>query len=99
MLNFCFTALLNKGIIAKSFRDLKFGDRFYYENGQDELTKFTQAQLATIRRASLARLICDTADVTFLQRNAFLFADSVGNPSVSCADIPGMDLSLWRSYQ
>lgn len=86
------------GIIAKQFRDLKFGDRFYYENGHDKHTRFTYKQLDQIRRVTLARVICDNVDVNYLQKNVFLKADFQTNPLISCYNVHKMDYSVWRSY-
>lgn len=62
--------------------------RFYFENPGI----FTRAQLAEIRRSSLARIICDNGDrITHVPREAFRLG-----PMVSCAEIPQMDLSKWR---
>ena len=45
-------------LIAQTFRNLRRGDRFWYENpGQ-----FTPIQLQAIRNISLARVLCDTSD-------------------------------------
>jgi len=45
-------------ILGQTFRNLRRGDRFWYENpGQ-----FTQRQLQSFRKVSLARILCDTSD-------------------------------------
>jgi peroxidase len=57
-------------IIGRQFQILRQCDRFWYENSQP-LTRLTSAQLEEIRKASLARLICDNGDdVRVIQRSA-----------------------------
>ncbi len=42
-------------------------------------------------------MICETADdVSAVQRAAFDIPDPFLNPRVSCAALPGLDLSLWK---
>lgn len=45
-------------IIAQQFRNLRRGDRFWYENGEHQ-GAFSPVQLTEIRKTSLARLFCD----------------------------------------
>ena len=80
-------------LIASQFRVLRHGDRFWYEN-YDRTTGFTTAQLAEIRKVSLARLICD--------HNQFLediqprvMARSGKDQTKRCDELPKMDLSAW----
>jgi len=75
-------------VIGPQFARTRDGDRFYFENPGI----FTRAQLAEIRRSSLARIICDNGDnIRFVPREAFRLG-----PMVSCSEIPQMDLSKWR---
>ena len=53
-------------MMAAQFRDLKFGDRFYFENGACE-TIFTPAQVDEIRKFTLASLICTCTDTESIQ--------------------------------
>lgn len=48
-------------IIADTFFRLRFGDRFFYDNS-NMAHSFTAAQLAQLRRASMARVFCDNLD-------------------------------------
>ncbi|XP_046449770.1 chorion peroxidase-like isoform X2 [Daphnia pulex] len=87
-------------LIAEQFNKLKFSDRYFYELG-GQPHSFTAAQLAEIKKASLARIFCDNSDGTVLsvQPNAFAVA-SATNPRVLCtntASIPALDLSLWKN--
>ena len=92
VLGFTFTC-----IITQQFKDLRAGDRFWYE--RDKPTSFTAAQLAQIRKATIARVICDNADgVMFIQRDAFLQRTSRdgGNPSIDCDNLPLVDLNVFK---
>jgi len=48
-------------IIGEQFRNLRAADRFWYER-EDRTVGFNLAQLAEIRKISIARVICDTTD-------------------------------------
>ena len=45
-------------IIGQTFRNLRRGDRYWFENPGE----FTTSQLRALRNTSLARIICDTSD-------------------------------------
>lgn len=50
-------------IIADQFTRFKNGDRYFYEYNQKvNPTAFKPEQLQEIRKATMARLICDNAD-------------------------------------
>ncbi|CAK5035046.1 unnamed protein product [Meloidogyne enterolobii] len=77
-------------VIGPQFARTRDGDRFYFENPGI----FTRAQLAEIRRSSLARIVCDNADdIRIVPREAFRTG-----PLVSCSEIPQMDLTRWREF-
>ena len=79
-------------LIAEQFANLKKGDRFWFEN-QGWPSSFTSAQLEEIRKASLARLICDNSDdIPEVQIFPMLPADEETNPRTECNKIPSMDL-------
>jgi hypothetical protein len=80
---------------AYQFYILKFGDRFWFENGQDEYSRFTPEQLKEIRKTSFSRMLCDNVELDSIPRDAFKFEDKKTNPSVKCADLPRIDLSHW----
>ena len=74
-------------IFAITFSDLRLGDRFWYENDI-----FTEAQLAEIRRTSLARVLCDNADeLSTIQPNPFL----TGMRRRCFLFIPGINFQPW----
>ncbi|XP_047025775.1 peroxidase-like isoform X1 [Helicoverpa zea] len=73
----------------------KAGDRYFYSH-QDESGKFTKRQLAEIKRASLARLICDNTPLDRIQKDAFQPV-SVSNPVVPCEEIKKVNLEAWQA--
>jgi len=82
-------------IISNQFKDLKKGDRFYYENGPSA-TAFTLDQLSEIKKNSLAKLICNNFAVSQIQPNVFIMPTaSLNNKKISCSWLPSMDLSKW----
>ena len=93
-------------IIGQQFLNLRKGDRFWYENSEHANPggAFTRDQLQQLRKASLARTICNNLDdIDMLQPYAFLMADGYSNRRVNCSDdddtvspIPKVDLSAWR---
>ena len=68
--------------------------RFWYENQG----VFSPAQLAEVRKVSLARVLCDNAeDLTVVQPLAFQTPD-VNNKRVSCESqaIPRISVLPWK---
>ncbi|XP_077546923.1 peroxidase-like isoform X3 [Haemaphysalis longicornis] len=81
-------------ILGNLFRRTKFGDRFYYEHG-NQAGSFTSAQLTEIRKTTFARILCDNSDsITSLPKNVFIPVGS-GNTVSNCVSIPQTDLSKW----
>ena len=78
-------------LCALTFKNLRDGDRFYYENPNT----FTTDQRNQIEATTLSRIICDNGDdITTIQPDAFL-----GNQvRVPCSDsqIPAFDPTPWK---
>ena len=84
--------------MAKQFHDLKFGDRFYFEN-QNSVTGFTLEQLNNIRSITMSRILCLTIDINYIQKFAFFIANADWNPIFDCSNIkniPTLNFSLWK---
>ena len=76
-------------IFAITFKGLREGDRFYYENPG----VFTPEQLNEIKKASLSRVICDNGDgIREAQRNAF----STVQAKEPCSRLPSIQLAQWK---
>ena len=84
-------------LLLKQFNDSRHGDRFWYER-DDPCTGFTMEQLTEIRKATLARVICDNSDGVFtIQPQALLRRINNGpNDEVPCSDLPRVDLNVFK---
>ncbi|KAG7189448.1 hypothetical protein KM043_017148 [Ampulex compressa] len=83
-------------IIAIQFRQSRKCDRFWYET-DDPNIRFTEHQLAEIRKTTLSKVICENMDHhTEMQRAAFDLPSNFLNPRVPCSSMPHMDFSAWR---
>ena len=49
-------------LIGDQFKRLQQGDRFYYDNFNNNPGRFSLAQLQEVRKSSLARINCDNGD-------------------------------------
>ncbi|KAL8604911.1 hypothetical protein ACOMHN_028539 [Nucella lapillus] len=81
-------------ILATQFHNLKFGDRFWYQN-TNHAGAFTPAQIQTIEGLGLADLLCAATTLGAVQINPFVKA-SFGNPVRDCSSLPPLDLSAWQ---
>lgn len=94
-------------MMGAQFRDLKFGDRFYFENGGCE-TIFTPEQVNELRKVTLSSLICTCTDTNTVQKDPFRHHNDIDNatnpsrnaakpnPRVPCNEVYKLDLSAWR---
>ncbi|KQS52308.1 uncharacterized protein Dere_GG11318, isoform C [Drosophila erecta] len=83
-------------IIAQQFSNSRRGDRFWYENGGFE-SSFTPAQLHSLRRVSLAQVLCRTVGGGTLQPHIFIPAEFADNERQTCGmgSLSPIDLSPW----
>ncbi|MCL4126202.1 UNVERIFIED_CONTAM: hypothetical protein GTU68_019581 [Idotea baltica] len=87
-------------LIGITFKELRYGDRFWYEN-KGYPSDFSPGQLEEIRKIKLSRVICDNSDdIKTVQVYAMVLPDHDINPRVPCASgiLPRMDLSKWRDH-
>ena len=56
-------------MIGLQFRALKFGDRFFYESNTN--VKFTPAQLTEIKKATMAKIICENTNINRIPKDVF----------------------------
>ncbi|XP_053671837.1 peroxidase-like [Anopheles nili] len=82
-------------ILMEQFLRTRRGDRFFFENGNTP-GAFTPPQLNEIRKASMARILCDnTPGVVQMQRRAFQQIANDVNPLVPCNMLPPLEARLW----
>ncbi|CAG0892265.1 unnamed protein product [Cyprideis torosa] len=85
-------------LIAQQFKNLRSGDRFWFENGGFR-SSFTERQLEAIRRVTLARVICDNLDdIETIQPNVFQMPEAPGNERTNCDNLEKLDLSPWKEF-
>ena len=82
-------------LVRDQFDRLKKGDRFFYTNP----SQFSPAQLAAIKRTSLASVLCANSDDPAnlrLPKNVFKVVDNFKNPLLSCSQHEKLNFNAWR---
>lgn len=85
-------------IMGHTFKNLRFGDRFWYENA-GEPSSFTLEQVNEIRKVRLSRMLCDNSDdIETIQVYAMVLPDHEINPRVPCKSsvLGRMNLAAWK---
>ncbi|XP_012259672.2 peroxidasin-like [Athalia rosae] len=86
-------------LLGRSFRNIRIGDRYWYENGNTP-GAFTLKQLYEIRKSSMARILCNNGDrLGRVQPRSFILTDPFLNPMSNCSSysIGGrLDLMPWK---
>lgn len=89
------------------FYKLKFGDSFYFENGHNKQTRFTEEQLNQIRHYKISSLLCNSMKNEAVPRYGFLIDNltdenprsqklKFSNPLVHCSNVFQIDFKLWK---
>ncbi|CAF1177250.1 unnamed protein product [Didymodactylos carnosus] len=79
-------------LLVKQMKSLRDGDRFWHEKSDI----FTQAQLKSIQKTSLAKVVCENSDhIDTIPRNVFLNA-LFPRDYVPCAQLDDIDVEPWR---
>ncbi|XP_034882642.1 lactoperoxidase isoform X2 [Mirounga leonina] len=81
-------------LLGKQFRQIRDGDRFWWENPG----VFTEKQRDSLQKMSFSRLVCDNTHITKVPRDPFL-ANSYPQGFVDCSAIDRLDLSPWASVE
>ncbi|XP_015600962.1 peroxidasin homolog [Cephus cinctus] len=85
-------------LLGKTFRNLRLGDRYWYENGNSK-GALTLDQLEEIRKITMARILCNNADnLRTIQSRAFILTDPFLNDVRNCStyENDGLDLTAWK---
>ncbi|KAG8010666.1 Eosinophil peroxidase, partial [Nibea albiflora] len=78
-------------LIARQFRNVRAGDRLWYQNRG----VFTPAQRNALATASLSRIICDNTGINTVPTKVFDVL-SRSNRLVRCSSIRSLNLTPWR---
>ncbi|XP_078404682.1 eosinophil peroxidase-like [Cetorhinus maximus] len=78
-------------LAGQQFKNLRDGDRFWWENKR----VFTVSQQQALQQVSLSRVICDNTRIEELPQDAFRFR-AYPEGYVRCTQIPQIDLSAWK---
>ncbi|XP_040360169.1 chorion peroxidase-like [Ixodes scapularis] len=86
-------------ILARQFRSLKYGDRFFYTHGYGpHVHPLSDEQLEEVSKFSLAKLICanvDDPEKFLVQPFAMIQPNQQTNRLTRCRDLPDTDVSTW----
>ncbi|EEC16694.1 peroxidase, putative [Ixodes scapularis] len=83
-------------LLSGQFARVRDGDRLWYENKGS----FTKDQLNELRRASLARVLCDNGDnITRVTEDVFMVPRRQNPAFVNCDTVPSIDLTPWKDDQ
>ncbi|PVD24488.1 hypothetical protein C0Q70_14971 [Pomacea canaliculata] len=83
-------------ILGQQFHDLKFGDKYFFETS-DQRYGFTTAQLISITKLSMSKILCSNGGISYIQEKPFHQANYYYNPLVPCDELPDIDLTYWVS--
>ncbi|XP_036251281.2 myeloperoxidase-like [Molothrus ater] len=78
-------------IIGTQFRNLRDGDRFWWENPG----VFTPQQLQALRKISVSRVVCDNTHIKKIPRDVFKI-NTYPEDFTDCQEIDMLDLSSWK---
>ncbi|NXP22749.1 PERM Myeloperoxidase, partial [Scytalopus superciliaris] len=78
-------------IIGTQFRNLRDGDRFWWENPG----VFTPQQLRALRKITLSKVFCANTRIQKMPRDVFRI-NSYPEDFVPCQEIDSLDLSPWK---
>nr|XP_022289209.1 myeloperoxidase-like [Crassostrea virginica] len=81
-------------LLGRQFRDIKCGDRYWYERRGVE--GFRTGELQEIRKLTLSKILCETLGLEEIQKDVFSLPDEQSNPLVSCSSLPFLNFSRWR---
>ncbi|GIY55989.1 chorion peroxidase [Caerostris darwini] len=81
-------------IIGLQFNKLKYGDRFYFEHG-NQIGSFSYQQIKELRKVTLSKIICSNSNASSMPLNAMLFK-SRNNPPIECRYVQGVNITYWK---
>ncbi|XP_036196424.1 myeloperoxidase [Myotis myotis] len=79
-------------LIGTQFRQLRDGDRFWWQNRG----VFSTQQQQALASVTLPRIICDNTGITTVSKNNIFMSNKFPRDFVSCSRVPKLDLASWR---
>jgi len=88
-------------ILGQQFKDLKYGDRFWYEKPESQQLHgegFTAAQLADIKKQTMSSVICNATETVKIQERAMEMPSDGTRKNLKklCTEYPKINLDLWK---
>ena len=78
-------------IMAITFKAIRAGDRFWWQN--PDPCVFTLSQRNSLAKVRLSKVICDNADnIPMIKSNVFV----PGGVALNCTELPALNLTLWK---
>lgn len=81
-------------LLKKQFVTMRNSDRFWYENDIPP-SGLTPAQLAEIRKVSLAAILCANTNIRKIQPRVFIRQDLYLNSKINCEQYEPLDVTAW----
>ncbi|CAG0881342.1 unnamed protein product [Darwinula stevensoni] len=85
-------------LLGEQLKRIRRSDRFWYENDFPP-NQFSKAQLAELKKVTLASLLCMNTDRKHVQPQAFLLPDRHRNARVPCDTILQISLEPWKEAE
>ncbi|BFZ09118.1 hypothetical protein BsWGS_12158 [Bradybaena similaris] len=79
-------------ILGRQFQRLKHGDRWFFDNNERN-TRFTDAQLAALRKVTLGEVMCQNSYLHAVPANVF-YSVSETNPLIPCSRLRQFGLNI-----
>ncbi|KAK7102407.1 chorion peroxidase-like [Littorina saxatilis] len=79
-------------ILAQQFHDLKYGDRFFFET-DSSFFGFNNWELRALKKLCMNKILCENAELEYIQTNPFKQPDYYRNPEYKCSDYE--DINMW----
>ncbi|XP_076469000.1 chorion peroxidase-like [Babylonia areolata] len=84
-------------IIARQFRDLKFGDKYFFES-HSSFYGFTKYELRAIYKMTFSKILCENAALDEIQEDPFRHPHPRWNPVHKCSSYRDLDMWWWTYY-
>ena len=81
-------------IIRQQFKQLIFGDRYFFTHGGNVGARFNPTQISALKNVKMSDIICRTTSISEIQKYAFMVKQS-NNPSMACSSAYNLDVNIF----